>query len=169
LERESTVAFNRKSSSHLYQEQETLWYLGGQRIVQALGERMPAGLEDLTEFVAPARAHVFTYRLTAEDEAIYATEGNATMTCGELTFPVSAGMLLFLPCGISHHLEVGPNGHFHYLRWMTPDGFAHEVTRMGIPGQPLVLAPPACPDGTKVQQLAQLLRAAAHRQGAVER
>jgi mannose-6-phosphate isomerase-like protein (cupin superfamily) len=157
------VIFNGNSSPHLYQERETLWYLGGRRIIQALGGQMPGGLGDLTEFVAPARAHVFTYRHTAEDEALYAAEGNATIACDDLTFPVSAGTLLFLPCGISHHLEVGPNEHLHYLTWMTPAGFAHEVTRMGIPGQPLVLTPPACPDGAKVEHLAQLLRAAAHR------
>ena len=154
------MTFNSNRSPHLDQERLALWYLGGQSIIQALVERMPAELVDLTEFVAPARAHVFTYRQRAADEAFYAIEGDATMTCGDLTFPVGAGMLMFLPCGISHHLEVGPEGHFHYLTWMTPSGFAHDVTRMGVPGESLLLAPPATPDGAKVQHLAELLRAA---------
>ena len=91
------------------------------------------------------------------------------MTCGDLTFPVGAGTFLFLPCGISHHLEVGPNRHFRYLTWMTPAGFAHEVSRIGIPGQPLVLAPPAGPDEKKIQHLTQLLQATTHRKGGVDR
>jgi hypothetical protein len=74
--------------------------------------------------------------------------------------PVGAGTLLFLPCGISHHLEVGPNGHFRYLTWMAPAGLAHEATRMGVPGQTLILAAPISPDRAKVQQLEAALRAA---------
>jgi mannose-6-phosphate isomerase-like protein (cupin superfamily) len=155
-----------RTTSHFYQEQESLWYLGGRRIIQALGERMSGGSGvDLVEFVTPARAHVFTYRRTAEDEALYAIQGEATMTCGDQTVPARAGTFMFLPCGISHHLEVAPDGHFHYLRWMTPVGFAHDAIRMGIPGQALVLAPPLGPDEAKVHHLAALLRAAVPRRG----
>jgi hypothetical protein len=152
------VTFARNLSPHIYQEQEALWYLGGQRIIRALGERIPGGIR-VTEFLAPARAHVFTYRPTEGDEALYAISGDATMTCGDLCFQAGAGALLFLPSALSHHLEVGSSSHFRYLTWMTPVGFAHDVTKMGIPGEALVLAPPPPSDRAKVQRLADLIRA----------
>ncbi len=148
------MTFNSDPSTFL--EKEALWYLGGQRIINALGERMKGAFR-LTEFVAPARTFVCAY-MQKEDEAQYVIEGEATITCGEQVFHVSAGTFLFLPCNVAHHMQVSTAGPLKYLTCRTPAGFAHDVTKMGHPNQPLLLAPPFAPDSAKVQQLADLLK-----------
>ena len=150
------MTFNSDPSTFLDKEQEALWYLGGQRIINALGERIEGAFR-LTEFVTPAGTFVSAYR-HKEDEAHYVIEGEAIISCGGQVFHASAGTFLFLPCNVPHHMEVSKSGPFRYLKWMTPAGFAHDVTKMGDPNKALLLAPPLAPDRAKVQQLADLLR-----------
>jgi mannose-6-phosphate isomerase-like protein (cupin superfamily) len=150
------MTFNSDTSTFLDKEQEALWYLGGQRIINALGERIEVAFR-LTEFVTPAGTLVYAQMHKEEDEAIYVIEGEATMTCGGQVFHVSAGTFLFLPSNEPHHLEISKSGPLRYLTWMTPAGFAHDVTKMGNPNTALLLAPPLAPDRAKVQQLANLL------------
>jgi mannose-6-phosphate isomerase-like protein (cupin superfamily) len=145
------------SSTFLDNEQEALWYLGGQRIINALGERIDGAFR-LTEFVTPAGTFVYAHLHKKEDEALYVLEGKATISCGGQVFHVSAGTFLFLPCNVPHHLEVSRSGPFRYLTWMTPAGFAQDVTKMGNPNTALLLAPQLAPESAKVQQLADLLR-----------
>ena len=52
------MTFNSDPSTFLDKEQEALWYLGGQRIINALGERIEGAFR-LTEFVTPAGTFVF--------------------------------------------------------------------------------------------------------------
>ena len=137
-------------------EQEALWYLGGQRIIMALGERI-VGASQITELATPAGTHVSALR--QEEEAQYVLAGEATIVCGGQNFPVSAGTFLFLPANIPHQMQVSTSGPFRYLTWLTPAGFAHDVTKMGDPDQALLLAPPPVPDRAKIQHLADLLRA----------
>lgn len=151
------MTFNSDPSTFLDKEQETLWYLGGQRIINALGERFE-GTVRLTEFVTPAGTYVYAHLHKKEDEAHYVIDGEATVSCGGKVFHASAGTFLFLPCNVPHHMEVSKSGPFRYLTWMTPAGFAHDVTKMGNPNTALLLAPPPAPDRAKVQQLADLLR-----------
>ena len=151
------MTFNSDPSSFLDKEQEALWYLGGQRIINALGERFERAVR-LTEFVTPAGTYVYAHLHKKEDEAHYVIDGEATVSCGGQVFHASAGTFLFLPCNVPHHMEVSKSGPFRYLTWMTPAGFAHDVTKMGNPNTALLLAPPPAPDRAKVQQLADLLR-----------
>jgi mannose-6-phosphate isomerase-like protein (cupin superfamily) len=137
-------------------EQEALWYLGGQRIIMALGERI-VGVLHLTELVTPAGTHVSALR--QEEEAHYVLAGEATVACGGCVFPVRAGTFLFLPGNVPHQIQVSTSGPFQYLTWLTPAGFAHDVTKIGDPDQALLLAPPPVPDRAKIQHLADLLRA----------
>jgi mannose-6-phosphate isomerase-like protein (cupin superfamily) len=137
-------------------EQEALWYLGGLRIINALRERIGEALH-LTEFVSPARTHM--YALRREEEALYALEGEATVVCAGRVFPVSAGSFVFLPGDVPYQMQVSTFGPFHYLEWLTPPGFAHDVTWMGDPSHALVLNPPLVADRAKVERLAELLRA----------
>ncbi len=150
------MTFNSDPSTFLDKEQEALWYLGGQRIINALGEGIEGAFR-LTEFVTPAGTFVSAYR-HKEDEAHYVIEGEATISCGEQVFHVSAGTFLFLPCTVPHHLEVSKSGPLRYLTWMIPAGFAQDVTKMGNSNTALLLAPPLAPDRAKVQRLADLLR-----------
>jgi len=154
------MTVNSNPSTFLDKEQEALWYLGGQRIINALGERIEVAFR-LTEFVTPAGTFVYAHLHKKEDEAHYVIEGEATISCGEQIFHVSAGTFLFLPCNVPHHLDVSKSGPFRYLTWITPAGFAHDVTKMGNPNTALLLAPPLAPDRAKVQQLADLLRESA--------
>jgi mannose-6-phosphate isomerase-like protein (cupin superfamily) len=154
------MTFNSDPSTFLDQEQEALWYLGGQRIINALGERNE-GASHLTEFVTPAGTLVYAHMHKKQDEAYYVIEGEATIYCGGQVLPVSTGTLLFLPSNVPHHMEVSTYGPFTYLTWMTPAGFAHDVTKVGDPSKALLLAPPLTFDRAKVQHLADLLRESA--------
>lgn len=159
LEGGQAMQRNNKPSPRLTNEQEALWYLGGQRIISALGDQL-AGAFHLTELVTPAGTFISALRGKREDEAQYVLAGEATLVCGGQTVDVSAGTFLFLPGGVPYQMQVGASSPLSYLTWRTPAGFAHEVTTLGTPNQPLVLAPPPAPDRAKVQHLAGLLRAA---------
>jgi Cupin domain len=137
-------------------EQEALWYLGGLRIITALGERF-AGTLRLADSVSPAGTHI--YALRQEEEGQYVLAGEATVVCGGQVFPVRAGTFLFLPGNVPYQMQVSTSGPFRSLTWLTPAGFAHDVTQMGNPDQALLLAPPRAPDRAKMQRLADLLRA----------
>ena len=152
------MTFNSNPSTFVdNNEQEALWYFGGQRSINALGERIGRAFH-LTEFVTPASTFIYAHLHKKEDEALYVIEGEATVSCAEQRFSISVGTFLFLPCNIPHHMEVSASGPFRYLTWMTPAGFAHHVTKMGSPNTALLLVPPPAPERAKVQQLASLLR-----------
>ncbi len=44
------------------------------------------------------------------DEAFYVLEGNYTVRCGEDAFAVEAGAFVYLPHGVPHSYEAGPQG-----------------------------------------------------------
>lgn len=144
-------------SARLDQEQEALWYLGGLRIIKALGENRPGGW-NFSEEAPPAGTHVFSYAPSPEDSAFYVLEGGVTFVSGSTTVHASAGTFLFLPRNLSYHYEVDRLHAARMLAWRTPLGFSHKVTCMGTPGEALVLPPPRLLDQEKVQQLATLLR-----------
>lgn len=134
-----------------------MWYLGGQRIINALGERIE-GTFRLTEFVISAGTFLSTHLQKKEDEALYVIKGGATVSSGGQVFHVSAGTFLFLPCIAAHYMEVSTSGPLRYLTWMTPTGFAQNVTKISNPNNALLLAPPPAHERAKVQRLADLLR-----------
>ena len=144
-------------SAFLDQEREAVWYLGGLRIVKALGEHTPGGW-NIFEEAPPAGTRTFSYGPSPEDSAFYVLEGEVTFASGSTTVHATAGTLLFLPRNLSFRYEVGGLHSARMLEWSTPLGFAHEVTNMGTPGQALVLPPPRLLDQEKMQQLATLLR-----------
>lgn len=150
------MTLNNDSSTVVDKEREAFWYLGCQRIIDALGERIGNRFL-LTEYIIPAGTLVYPH-MHEEDEAQYMIEGEATISCGEEVFYVSAGTFLFLPCNVPHHMEVSTSRPCRYLTWMTPAGFAYEVTKMGNPDQALLFAPPSALERTKVQRFADLLR-----------
>ncbi len=125
----------------LNEEQEALWYLGSLRIIQAIGEQAGHSVHH-TEYVLPARTHIYAHRRQNDDEGVYVIEGEATFSCGQKVMSVTAGTLLILPQNVHHHLEVGKSASFRYLTWVTATGFAHNALHMGEPGQALVLSPP---------------------------
>ncbi len=112
------MTFNSDPSTVLDQEQEALWYLGGQRIINALSKRIEGAFR-FSEFVTPAGTFIYAY-MHKEDEAQYVIEGEATISYGGQVFPVRAGALLFLPCTVPHQMEVSTSGPLRYLAWMTP-------------------------------------------------
>lgn len=154
------MTFNSSSSTFLDKEQEALWYLGSQRIIHMLAERIK-GTFHLTEFVTPAGTRVSAHRQKHEDEALYVLEGEATVSCRGQGFPIRAGSFLFLPGKLPHLMQVSPSGPLRYLTWMTPAGFVQDVTKMGIPESAFLLASPPVPESVKVQHLASLLRRSA--------
>lgn len=144
-------------SVRLDQEREALWYLGGLRIIKALGEHSPGGWTIIEE-APPAGTRVSSYSPSPEDSAFFVLEGEAIFESGSTTVYATAGTFLFLPRKLSFRYEVGRLHPARMLAWTAPLGLVHEVTRMGTPGQALVLPPPRLLDQEKMQQLATLLR-----------
>ena len=140
-----------------WQEQETLWYLGGLRIIQAFETQMKQ-IGPIFEHLEPAGTSTSSYAPYQEDTALYVIEGEVTFYSGEATIHATPGTFLFLPRPVGFRSIVAPSGPVRILTWTTPLGFAQQVTCMGIPGQALVLSPPLVFDREKVQQLATLLR-----------
>ncbi|HEX6551489.1 MAG TPA: hypothetical protein VF026_01910 [Ktedonobacteraceae bacterium] len=146
-----------KLSARLDQEREALWYLGGLRIIKALGEHSPGGW-NIIEEAPPAGTLISSFSPSPEDSAFFLLEGDAIFVSGSMTVHATAGTFLFLPRNLSYRYEVGRPHSARILVWTTPLGLAHQVMRMGIPGQALVLLPPRLLDQEKMQQLATLLR-----------
>jgi len=149
----------------LYEEQEALWYLGSQRIIEAIVEQAGHSIHCI-EYVLPADTHIYAYRHRDQDEGVYVIEGEAAYSCGKKIMSVTPGTLLFFPQNVHHLLEVGKSASFRYLTWVTARGFAHNALHMGEPGQALVLSPPPFTLQERIQQLATLFRNAMMPSGA---
>jgi len=138
-------------------EQNSLWYLGALRIIQAIGEQAGRATH-LVEYELPAGARLCALRERGEEEGIYVVEGEAIFTCEEQIMYATAGTLMFLPQETHYHFATGKSPSFRYLTWRTAPGLAHQVLRMGKPGQMLVLAPSPVSSPDQVHHLALLLR-----------
>jgi mannose-6-phosphate isomerase-like protein (cupin superfamily) len=147
-----------QSSAPSRHEQETLWYLGGLRIIQAL-QTAGSRAGTIVEYLVPARTAVWSYAPDPEDAAFYIVGGAATFWSGATTIQATPGTFLFLPRSTGYRYRLPPTGSMRLLSWTTPPGFAQRVLRMGHPGEAFVLCPPPAPESEKVHQLAALLRA----------
>jgi mannose-6-phosphate isomerase-like protein (cupin superfamily) len=143
-------------SASLDKEQEALWYLGGLRIIQTLGEQ-PKEDRKIFEYVEPAGTYTFSYAPYQEDTAFCVIEGEVVFSSGRTTLHATPGTFLFLPRNVSYRYEVTESGPTRMLTWTTPMGFAQQVMNMGEPGQAFVLLPPSLLEGEKIQQFALLL------------
>ncbi len=146
-----------QSSASCRQERETLWYLGGLRIIQALETQMKQ-TGTIFEYLEPAGTSTFSYAPYQEDTAFYMIEGEAIFVSGEATIHATPGAFLFLPRPVGFRSVVTSSGPARILTWTTPMGFAQQVTSMGNPGKAFVLSPPPLCESKKVQQLATFLR-----------
>jgi uncharacterized RmlC-like cupin family protein len=151
----SQTSHSRASSQ---QEQETLWYLGGLRIIQAL-ETQVKQTSKIFEYLVPAKTSVLSYAPNPEDTAFYILGGEATFRSGETTVQATPGTFLFLPRSMGYRYMVPPTGSMRLLTWTTPLGFAQQVMSMGNTGGAFVLSPPPTLQSEKIQQLGTLLRA----------
>jgi hypothetical protein len=141
----------------LDKEQEALWYLGGLRIIQALGEQTRED-RNIFEYLEPAGTSTFSYAPYHEDTAFYVIEGEAIFVSGEATIHATPGTFLFLPRPVGFRSVVTSPGPARILTWTTLMGFAQQVMCMGNPGQAFVLSPPPLFESENVQQLATFLR-----------
>ena len=138
-------------------EQETLWYLGGLRIIQACEPQMKrAGA--IFEYLEPVGTATFSYAPYQEDTAFYVIEGEAAFFSAGATIHAPPGTFVFLQRPVGFRSVVTSPGPARILTWTTPMGFAQQVTSMGNPGQAFVLSPPPLVESEKVQELATLLR-----------
>ncbi len=146
-----------QSSATGWQEENALWYLGGQRIIQALEmHRQHIGL--IFEYQEPTGTITSSYAPSQEDTAFYMIEGKARFVSGETTIHATPGTFLFLPRPLGFHSTVISPNHIRLLRWTTPLGFAQQVMSTGTAGQAFVLSPPPVPEYEKIQEFAALLR-----------
>ena len=141
----------------LAKEQETLWYLGGLRIIKAL-EEGARGSYKIFEYREPAGTRSSLYSPDQKDIAFYIEAGEVLFSSKETTFYATPGTFLFLPFNVPFRYQTTSSGSTRMLTWTTPAGFAHQVTNMGEPGQAFVLAPPRAFEKEKMQQLTALLR-----------
>jgi hypothetical protein len=141
------------------EEYDTVKYLTGVTcFMQALDrERPPA--DSFFEYVVPANSSIFSCEPREEDAAFFVAEGEAVFTSGETCFLATPGTFLFLPQLVSLGCTVSPSGPVRLFSWATPLGLAARATRLGAPGEALVLSPPPTFASEKRQQLAMLLRA----------
>jgi hypothetical protein len=146
-----------QNNAAYWQERETLWYLGGLRIIQAFETQMEQ-IGTIFEYLEPAGTSTSSYAPSQEDTAFYVIEGEATFFSGEATIHATPGTLLFLPRPVGFRSVVTSSGPARILTWTTPMGFAQQVTSMGNSGQAFVLSPPPIFESEKVQQLATLIR-----------
>ena len=146
-----------QSNASGWQEQETLWYLGGLRIIQALETQVKHN-GTICEYLEPAGTSTFSYAPSQEDTAFYVIEGEASFVSGEATIHATPGAFLFLPRPVGFRSVVTSPGPARILTWTTPMGFAQQVMCMGNPGQAFVLSPPPLFESEKIQELATLLR-----------
>ncbi len=140
----------------LEQEQETLWYLGGMRIIAALREQ-PTSLSHLFEYREPSGTYVCSYSPQSEETAFYLVEGEGTFFSAGMILSATPGTFLFLPRELSFHYQIAQSGPAHVITWTANSGFAHRVLTMGQPGRAFVLAPPTLGTSEKRRQLAALL------------
>ena len=110
-------------SASCRQEQETLWYLGGLRIIQAFEPQMKQ-TDTIFEYLEPAGTSTFSYAPTQEDTAFYMIEGEATFFSGEATIHTTPGTFAFLPRSVGFRSVVTSPGPARILTWTTPMGFA---------------------------------------------
>jgi mannose-6-phosphate isomerase-like protein (cupin superfamily) len=150
----SQTSQSRASSRH---EHETLWYLGGLRLIQALVTQVKRP-STIFEYLVPAKTSVLSYAPDPEDAAFYILGGEATFQSGETTIQATPGAFLFLPRSTGYRYMVPPTSSMRLLTWTTPPGFAQQVMSMGNPGEAFVLSPPTATENEKVQQLGTLLR-----------
>ena len=151
------AGWNRGSDT---QEQENLWHLGGQRIIQALETQIQA-TDTVFEYLVPAGSSVLLYGPYPEDTAIYVVEGEADFYSGPTPAPIAhamPGTFLFLPRPAGLRYAVPVTNHVRLLSWTTPRGLAQHVTHMGSAGEAFVLAPPSNVAIEKVEQFAARLR-----------
>jgi homogentisate 1,2-dioxygenase len=146
-----------QNSASSWHEEETLWYLGGMRIIEAL-ETQRQRMGAMFEYLIPANTSTFSYAPTQEDTAIYVVAGEADFVSGEATIHATPGMFLFLPRPVGFRSATPPTGSLRMLTWTTPLGFAQRVTCMGNAGEAFVLAPPPLVAREKVEQFAAMLR-----------
>jgi len=143
-------------SASLDKEQEVLWYLGGLRIIQALGEQ-PKKNHKIFEYLEPARTYTFSYAPYQEDTVLYVIDGEAVFSSGSTTVHATPGTFLFLPRNVCFRYKVTESGPARMLTWTTLMGFAQQVMNMGEPGQAFALLPPFLVEKEKIQQFALLL------------
>jgi mannose-6-phosphate isomerase-like protein (cupin superfamily) len=148
----------RQGSASSQEERETLWYLGGLRIIQAL-ETQVKQTSKIFEYLVPAKTSVLSYAPDPEDTAFYILQGEATFQSGESTIQATAGTFMFLPRSTGYRYIVPATGSLRLFTWTTPPGFAQRVIRMGNPREAFVLSPPPDLESKKAQQFATLLRA----------
>jgi hypothetical protein len=138
-------------------EQETLWYLGGLRIIQACEPQMKRA-DALFEYLEPAGTVTFSYAPDQEDTAFYLLEGEAAFLSAGAPIHATPGTFVFLPRPVGFRSVVTSPGPARILTWTTPMGLASLVTSMGNPGQAFTLSPPSLVESEKIQQLATLLK-----------
>jgi len=144
------------SSASLEQEQETLWYLGGLRIIAALGEQ-PNRSSKLYEYREPSGTFISSYSPQPEETAFYLAEGEATFFSEGKALSATPGTFLFLPRNLSFRHQVAKFGSARIITWTTNRGFAQQVINMGQPDQAFMLAPPTHFAQEKMHQLTTLL------------
>ena len=131
-----------------------LWFLGERVVILASSEQTGGRFSMIEDLVAPG-GEPPPHSHANEDEAFYLLEGALTVSCGEQTFPATAGSCVFLPRGIMHSWRVTSAEPARFLAFYTPGGFEGFFREGGEPA--LAATPPPLdtpPDLPKILALA---------------
>ena len=89
------------------QEGERLPTAGGQLLA---GDSQTGGRVSVIESAVPPGDETPPHVHCEMDEAFYVLEGSYTVQCGDETFTATAGCFVYLPHGLPHSWQAGPQG-----------------------------------------------------------
>lgn len=139
--------------SLLLQEGDAFSFLGSLMTLKATADST-GGAFGLIEQLAPPGFAAPPHVHHAEDEAFYLIEGDATFSCGDLTFPAHPGSFIWLPRDVAHWFRVEGDAPARLLQWNSPAGLERFFVEMGEPVRDRMAPPAGPPDVAKLLQLA---------------
>ncbi|MBA3905324.1 MAG: cupin domain-containing protein [Pseudonocardiales bacterium] len=122
-------------------EGQAYQWLGSLSLTKVLG-RDTGGRLDLVDHRVPAGYAPPRHVHRDADEVFYIVDGTLEVTCGDESWRVGPGSVVFLPRGVPHGFVAGPDGPARTLLINAGAGFADVVAELGtrtssvqLPGQ----------------------------------
>jgi mannose-6-phosphate isomerase-like protein (cupin superfamily) len=133
---------------------QAIWFLANRMSIKATAQQTGGGFGLVESIVAPGFSpplHVHH----REDESFWVLEGEATMRCGDRTFPVGPGSFIFLPHDVPHTFVVESPTPARWLTLLTPGGGEGFFVQAGRPAEGEGLPPAGPPDMARLKALSE--------------
>lgn len=123
---------------------DAYFWLGSLTLTKVMGSDTAGGL-DLVDHRVPAGYAPPTHVHRDADEVFYLIDGRLEVTCGDDSWQVGPGSVVFLPRGVPHGFTAGPDGPARTLLINTKAGFGEVVVELGTSATTLELPGPDVP------------------------